>query len=780
MKEISVILLRKSLKSADEKQWEPPKSTHWITLGHFDDMYIYDIDESCDGFFSKIKKDKDKIFKNNDESVYYHPLYLIPDDSNSYVNDYSNNFVAIVRIHFPASIKLTTQFNDIKKAISNELKQSNLSYRLYYATEFSDMVLDVRSKTMNTLIEKILRLREISGINIGKTYTYFGISSKLIYSDAMWSDPDDIIPFFLMRFSGYNTETTKQQIELIKECMKSDGLTPGEEYCTNGIDDVMIIYKDRASASLVNLYKKLLCSDEYKNYRKPESATKVGVYIDIESTNYQDFSPDNELINSKICSELSGLCKHILNSIESEHLDLGWFHAISEVAHSLVRMSKTPIMDEVVYLIAPGVRAFLLNIKDIIEKHEKEELLHSEHLYEFVEKCSYFSEQLMRIEGQLSHNPEIRPVIYDIPVFMLEYIVAFLNKCSKILKYCDSDKKYLHTEVMLVPHPCELASAQEIFPATDKIPGIVCIQIPESDLYNPKKILRYLCHEISHYVGESLRNRKKRKKYYAEAMAALLIERVYGTNNKNLKNYFEQQFRAFLGHEKNLTIREMREIIVYNTTDKICVANSMENLLRDLFLQDDFNPEAIANLDFIDDENIKLSFNYSFVDESYDVDTLFREVFADICMLFILNIEPSKYIESLLQEISEHPDKENNSEICFAIRMYATLTAMNQEIEYTGNVYTSEWQSINSHIQHMKEEIDNKEVGRYPLDIPTGTIWALSKYAKGCYCRIKKVDCSELDDIREMYNTLDIETFKYQNVLMEIEKYREEILQEYK
>lgn len=780
MKEISVILLRKSLKSVDEKQWEPSKSTHWITLGHFDDMYIYDIDESCDGFFSKIKKDKDKIFIYNNESVYYHPLYLIPDDSNSYANDYSNNFVAIVRIHFPASIKLTEQFSEIKKAISSELKQSNLSYRLYYATEFSDMVLDVRSKTMNTLVEKILRLREINGVNIGKTYTYFGISSELIKSDEIWSEPDDIIPFFLMRFSGYNMETIKQQIELIKECMQSDGLASGEEYCTNGIDDVMLIYKNRASASLVNLYKTLLYSDEYKNYRKPESATKVGVYIDIESTNYQDFPPDNELINSKICSELSDLCKLISNSIESEHLDLGWFHAISEVAHSLVRMSKTPIMDEVVYLIAPGVRAFLLNIKDMIEKREKEELLHSEHLYEFVEKCSYFSEQLMRIEGQLSHNPEIRPVIYDIPVFMLEYIVAFLNKCSKILKYCDSDKKHLHTEVMLVPHPCELASAQEIFPATDKIPGVVCIQIPEIDLYNPKKILRYLCHEISHYVGESLRNRKKRKKYYAEAMAALLIERVYGTHNKCLKKYFEQQFRAYLSDKKTPTIREMREIIVDNISEKICVDNSMENLFRDLFLQDDFNPEMIANLNFIDDENIVLSFKGSFEIESNDIDTLFREVFADLCMLFILNIEPSKYIESLLQELSEHPNEENNSKICFAIRIYATLTAMGQEIEYSGNIYESEWQSINEYIQQMKEEIDNRVVGRYSLDISTGTIWALSKYAKGCYYLIKKVKCSELNDIREMYNTLDIETFKYQNILKEIEKYREEILQEYK
>lgn len=782
MKEISAILLKKSLKSVDEKHWEPSNSTHWIALGHFDDMYVYDIDESEEnGFFARIKKDKEKIFAQSDESVYYHPLYLIPDISNLYANDYSNNFIAIVRIHFPASIKLTTQFDHIKKAICRELKQSDLSYRLYYATEFSDMVLDVRSKTLNILIEKVLRLREIKDINIGKTYTYFGISSNLIYSDDDMEESNDIIPFLSMRFSGYNTKTIRQQMKLIKKCMNLSGEHDGEEYCTNGIDDVMLIYKNKKSSSLVNLYKKLLRSDEYRDYRKPESVTKVGVYIDIESTNYQEFSPDSDLISSKICSELSDLCRGISESLKSKQMDLGWFHAISEVAHSLVRMSKTPIMDEVIYLIAPGVRAFLLNIIDMIEKKEKDELLCSEHLYEFVEKCSYFSEQLMRIEGQLSHNPEIRPVIYDIPVFMLEYIVAFLNKCSKILKFSDADKKYLHTEVMLIPHPCEIASAQEIFPATDKITGLVCIQIPESDLYNPKKTLRALCHEISHYVGELLRNREKRKKSYIMAFSALLIDKVYASNNVDLRCLLEEYFTKFIRDKKTPTIREMHEMLFDKAYKKICVNDSMEKIYHELFAQENFDPEAISELEFFSDENIELSFRYSFRDILNDVDILFREVFADVCMLFILDIDTSKYIESLLEEIAAHPNKQNNSEIAFAVRIYSTLTAMEREISYNSTAYESEWRSINDYITKMDNEIQNEVVGTFNLEISTAAVWALKAYAKECFNSIKKIQCiDKLIDIRKMYDTLDKENFEYKNVIKEIEKYREDVLQKYK
>lgn len=780
MESLNVILLKKNLKPINEigkDVWISNKYTHWIALGHFDDIYIYSLNNEKD-FFSRIKEDKNRVFEHNSDYAYYHPLYLVPDNTSTVSNE--NNFIAIVRIHFPQSLRLTTQFKKIRDALVKKMQCHNLSYQIYYATEFSDMVLDVRSNQLNSLLEVVLRFREIEDINIGKMYTYFGINSNYLQSSVESPDENDKIPMFSMRFSGYNMEIAKKQIDFIKRFLEREKDTEPAEYCINGIDDIMLIYRNRSTSDLIKLYRSWLYNDDYKMYRKSESFTRVGVEINVESTNFQSFNPDEELINSPVCSDLPKLCDKIskLISTRSNINYYGWFHTISEVSNSLVRMSKTPIMDEIVFLIAPGVRAFLINVLDLMERKQDDCFSNCSYLYDYVESCSYYIEQLMRIEGQLSHNPEIRPVIYDIPVFMLEYTIAFLNKISKLLQYNDPDNNQRHTVFLLVPRPCERASALEIFPVKNDIPGLVHIRIPENMLYTPTETFRSLCHEISHYVGEKYRNRNKRKEAYSQALAAFLIDSVYQSKDECFLEMFKELFLNSLKNKEEPTIREMHSSILISAKDILFKEDSMHALMKRYFAFADSKSKIPSHINFLNDDEIQFFFYHAFECYVEDIDVLFREVFADICMLHILNLDRDNYIFSLLQEIANHPEPNNISDEMFAIRIYATLTAIKKDIKYDGNAYRSDWNKIEKIINEIKKDIDNNVDGMVELPIPSSAIYALTMYAEECYKTMStSLLRANLIEVNQMYSSLLSDDFQYYNILREIEECRENMLQ---
>lgn len=778
MERLNVVLLKKNLKLINDNlndDWIPKASSRWIALGHFDEIYIYSVNGNKN-FLSRIQEDKLRIFEHSNDKDYYQPLYLVPFCQSVSYGKEVNRFIAIVRVHFPKSLKLTTQFQDISKVISNLLKKNSLPHQIYYATEFSDMVLDVRSNRLDKLLDVVLRLREIEGINIGKQYTYFGINYQFLLSSEE-PEFDDKIPYFSMRFSGYNTEIIQQQLKLIKNNLGKEKSLEPTEYCINGIDDIMLVYRKQATSNLINLYRDLFFNDANRNICKPESTSRVGVEIDLENVNYQIFTPDNDLINSSVCAELPSLCQKINEIISTSNYKsyFGWFHTISEVANSLVRMSKTPIMDEVVYLIAPGVHAFLMNILDLLNKQPDRSFSKYGYLYDYVESYSYFIEQLMRIEGQLSHNPEIRPVIYNIPVFMLEYTIAFLNKISNILQNSDADNK-LNIVFLLVPRPCELISASEIFSAKKNIPGLVVVQIPENTLYAPSELFRALCHETSHYVGETLRNRSKRKIAYSHAVSALLIDSIFGNNSPVFLRFFKNIFIESLKNIEKPTIREMHRVII-NTAKKLLFRkDSMSNLLSkyiDFCHKNSFLPTPV---NYLDDNEIKHVFCSSFEPIVGDIDILFREVFADICMMHVLGLPANDYIGSLLQEIEDHSEKNDASVDAFAIRIFVVLTVMKIKIEYIeGKQYI--WRQIFQKICKIKNGISDECIYDVELGIPLPAILALLQYAELCYETISTSLLKEdVVEVKQMYSALLNDNFKYQTILKEIESCRENMI----
>ena len=763
MNQVDVILLRKNLETncCDAGAWLTCPYTRWITLGHFDEIYIYSLNQEHD-FFSGIYNDKANIAAHSNASSYYHPLYLIPDKKRTMEDHNSRWFIAIVRIHLSLSQEQTNQFQLLSTAFAQYFNSHDMSYQIYYATEFSDMVLDIRSTKLCDLLDVVLKMRKYA--EIGKMYTYFGINSEMLSNSTAIPDDSDAIPLFSMRFSGSDLPIVVQQIKKIREKLRQE-----PEYSVNGVDDVLVLYKNLPSASVVNLYRDWLFSAESENIWQSVSTTRVGIQINIE----HDFAVSERSDLMPLCKKLLPLRDDIAQRIKHANsiLDYSWFHAVSEIANSIVRMSKSPVMDEVVYLLAPELEAFLENILFQLDNNCITSSDLPVYNY-FVESCIYLLEQLMRIEGQLSQQPEIRPVIYDIPVFMLEYTVAFLNKVSDLLQMTDSHPNKHHV-FLVIPRPCEQISAIELFHATPKLTGLVQLQIPEKALYKPTEILRALCHEISHYVGEKYRNRILRKTYYSRASAAILTEAIFKSKQHDLIRFFELTFLNALDSVREPTIEEMRTLET-SVVESLFVSDDALTAFLKAYLE--YSTE-LARISLPKRDTIDRGLQ-RFYGRCDDLDILFREIYADICMLYILDISSDDYIESLLQELALNANPLSTCDELFAIRIYVSLVATNKMNAYQRNKHRDLWVKIRTLIYNFDEEIREGIDGKYKLPLPISSIYALLQYAQTCYNTIStSVRPMHTIEVREMFSCLTREDFQYKTILDRIEECRSKMIQ---
>ena len=738
MENQQVILLRKNLKDNTTVFSAPSKCSHWKALGHFDEIYIYDLPQVSEGapILRPIQAEKHRLEKYSNDETYCYPLFLFPRDPDMPPEFDSYRFLAVVRVHFTSTISSRTNY----QKLCGILGGFEVAHRCHYATEFSDMVADIRANNLNQLIEAVFTFCQDEAI--GKTYTYFGINTEFLASETDCTDPEDEIPLFNIRFEQMN-EATAETIQTVR-----DTITDLQSYFVAGVDDLLLHRENVPTQQLVTLFRKWFSKCSY-----PASSSTIRIGASLEA-------------QSKVRSdELDTLCTDMMTArkklavLYAKESPL-WFPAVSKIAFSLARMCSTPVTDEVIYLLVPAITAFLNYMA------QPDRTIPEEMCYRFVESCTYFMEQLMRIEGQLSQKAETRPVIYDIPVFMLEYTVAFIGEVSQLLTRGDrlhSEPQRKPTVFLLIPRPCERVCATEIISADTRNEGLVQLEVPENNLYDPQTFLRVVCHELSHYVGETDRRRRERKKYYCTAAAVLLASIIWdGQINPvptelivKISKDFEQELSVsnvdYLSEMSDRLIDcALRNLPFYFLT---AVKNRAADSHALRGCASEFRCHLMQNLE-----------------------TLFRECYADICMLHILNVDAESYVNILLQELPEDASqKEKENRELFAMRIYAVLTACGKSFRYDRERYCA----VGPEVERSWARIFNalqEDVISSPLVLPYSCIDALTEYAKCCYESLcGNIRYDDTEGVRAMFAAVTDGT-SYSEILKEIDKSRSHLI----
>ena len=743
------------------------KSDHWwMTLGHFDEMQC---SEPLDLSLSAIKSHNDDTYHMDSAKKHHHVIYLIDsehsdeypkNDSHEDFFEDTSRFVAVTRIHFTEAINLNSQYNTLYEHFKNlweseqvEGEIPKIHWKIYYTTELSDMVLVSKSDSFYELSKWALSVTIHKAI--GKAFTYFCFPGKLV------SDPtsnfeqyvNDHVDFIVLRFvvrAGKNTDVCVELNNVLNvlgiPAPDTDSASSEKEvqpalFRVTGNEDALICLRNVSVSNLLKLYQSWYNSPKAFDVFREISA-RVGINYCInskiesttngetESGNDDNKAENNSLKNAseKIAQKARNCIKKLANSGEQE-----WFRPLVELTIALVHMSNSAILDEPVFLILPGLNAFWENVNHNRNTPEDTKLY-----LRFAELCVHTMEHIMRAEGPLSQRVEVRPLAYDIPVFLLEYISSFLIVLSKEMIVQEQNAERIR--FILMPGAVEGVSTIELFRSNQECPGLLQITVPFSLLYSPQQLIPQLCHEIAHYIGEKLRLRELRYDLFLSCAASELIvsifEKVSGKRT-NLFLFLKDHFLKYYVKEgsKMRFNAEPYSIPLLKICDLIDLTVGLLKQPKGYaeLIRKYIDRRELSGTQFICmPEEAQVNRIESFEERLFDLAILFRETYADACMVYFLGLSADEYIDLLLK-------RENLSDYATIIRLYVVLYSIDTDL---GKVEAKllDWINKRQNSNNEKQCIEKlvKETGKLILDNTTSEYY-LSKYIVECQKQLRTI-----------------------------------------
>lgn len=770
----------------------------WISWGHFDAIYSYAL-ETADTL-QRIEKESLQISKYNNSVSYFHPLFLLTSDDESDKKFWDMNamYLSVSRIHFVSK----TRVSEFRACLEHHLDSAY--YLAYKTVELSDLVLVSQSNNIADLLKFTLSLRKYTCV--GKVYTYCGLNINIIYHPETYPVLDQDIPFLSMRFSIADFSRASKILKNVQQIISGEkySLEKGgdNKFYITGLNDVVMSWQSIPLCNLIKLYGNWFSSHSDTDTEIPgdtfsEVSTRIGV-AESEIENALGFDGREDKYSYKkdrclvdVCEWLNSLANRIQRMYNHKFSDkdgtmnVRLVRSLSELTSALSRLSHTTVMDQFAFLIFPAVSSFLRNLFLLVKTGTG---ISNPNRYEnycqFIEKWNRFMENIMRTEGQLTHYSELRPMLYDVPVAMLEYTLAFLECCSRALQVADKEKREI--QFLITPEQCRRIVARELFPAKKDHPGLVTVSIPLSMLYNPSEVLGELSHEVSHFVGELSRHRHERVDMYASSVAGFIAKYLFDSLHPTLISAIESQLKNRF-HEQSVEHIAAMEKVVTTWCDELVDEKKQDGMTKGEIRFATLVHKVLSNSK---NENKTLRVNYQEVKLRYreyasilkSVGWLYKEIYADICMRCLLDIRGENYFLYIGVELSR-PGKNGNElpSAVFAIRYYICQSVIEGsshvcDVKGSHNTgVTAEFAKELYKVEQICTQPD-KEIKSF---FPSEVIIPIKDYAKQCCETLRKtLDNNDIaKEIPSMYSSMEFYPENYTKTEHLISQYREDILE---
>ena len=237
--------------------------------------------------------------------------------------------------------------------------------------------------------------------------------------------------------------------------------------------------------------------------------------------------------------KLSGMEKGLNNALELEYIK-----AIAHIENSMQKFKDSAFPSYVYTAIFQPMKLF---IKQLVAYRNKEieniEKCTDNGIFDFLNSVSLVIQSTSRMNRDFLQTPDFNVVINDVPIKLFAFYAAWTYTVTQILNTNNSDinespKEY---SVLVCPGLEKIVEIDMIFPKFPPKDRLLLVKAPERVLYNPGLLSSVLVHEISHYVGDLLRNREKRYKNILEIYSQIIIIKF--------EEYFNNQFSQYISDE---------------------------------------------------------------------------------------------------------------------------------------------------------------------------------------------------------------------------------------
>lgn len=803
-------------KGRYEKSGE--QSIQYRTFGEFDYIQISDVPtciEQTDVDYFKLWQKTEEISRELSIEESCHNLYAFctPNSQTEQFWDDARPYI------FVSLLQLKTELKDNIKAKTQELEdylnkgseqKQKFNYVVYYSLDSCDFVIFIKTMRYETGAEQVQKFTLFSDNereNNSYSYSICGIDfQKLLLQKQEEIIEKVMICFVVKKVSVY--QKWYHRFSTIFPQIKKDEIEENTHYNYNrlGNEDVCInIMSCNINKLVIQMCKDGCLWSGDEDFR--EGVMKLRIHFDThpyidqlsvpietaeKNLNRVQSCSYIEKYNSKVCDMAKRQLYPFVKKALEEVLRSCSYLEEEDFARDVRKCTKTSI--EMLFV---KMNEFWKGDTDEAVKRamQKKQSVYNKSVVMVVQGIMSIVNGSLHTDRMFFQSPGFNAVLYDIPVKMLAFYNDFVQRLVDIL----NDKAEKRFCYLLCPDLYLSIKIEKLFDIKDECPKqrFLLGKIPVKAIFETKRLLQELVHEVAHCVGDGIRLRSQRWRYtvamFAETIATSMLSasndddgsmhtlrNMYDKIGDQCKDELHEGLKKGVSRylsEKFIPVEERTEFDYYQIKTepffeahiKVLLSEHLGQLLEIMenVIKKSYKRSSRPILEYVDDmseftdvvcNNAKRVFeNLDSINSA--LHRLTNESFADLVMCESLGIDMDEYVELFYNTYREEMDDPtaaflNYSRNVTAERIVSVVRCYDKKIgELSYNTEDNNYCVYRRKLMVYSQECAEAEGDNPWIMLPPAVIRNNIKYLNECRQVIERKH-AELGESQKIYESV--------------------------
>ncbi len=187
----------------------------------------------------------------------------------------------------------------------------------------------------------------------------------------------------------------------------------------------------------------------------------------------------------------------------------GDFKELYIILNTLPKFSGKVFSDYLYFSVLRPLRA-LIEFQPDRNAGQKCQGSHDDAYYEFIKGFNMYIQNSVKSDRHTMQMMDFNSKIYDIPVKLNAFYIAFIYNVCNMLNIPEEKEDKHRYDFLVVPGATNIVTVLELYSKQDNKKRLLRVEIPEDRFFDISNMMRVFSHEVAHYVGSGLRNRKNR------------------------------------------------------------------------------------------------------------------------------------------------------------------------------------------------------------------------------------------------------------------------------
>lgn len=823
---IFITLYKGRYEKSDESEIQ------YRTFGEFDYIKILDApisQKNAPVDYFKLWEGTEEIAKNLKVGESCHNLYAIGVHTN-YKEKFWNDkqpylFMSLLQFKTSVTNQIKASAESLDSYLSTRSENhKKFNYALYYSLDSCDFVLFIKSNKYETGTRQIQELPLF--LDRKKSYNSYCYSiCGIDFEELVAHGHDEIFKKIMICFvvkdvvsyqNWYQTflkvfpEIEKEEIK--EQCHINYNRLGNENVCIN-------IFNCN-----IKTFIEQLRADGCMYMQNPDfqmGTMKLRIHFDtqayIDGLNLPEPEDDGyQETEENECLYMTQYQNHV-NEEAKQQLYPFVSKALEEVLRACSYLKKENFAGDVQNCIQDAINMLFVKMNEFWEQGREKglydnQIVYNDSVVKVVQGIMSIVNGSLHTDRMFFQSPGFNAVLYDIPVKLLAFYNSFVRQLVNQLNDNKANKQFCY---LLCPDLYLSITIQKLFDNKNEYPKrrFLIGKIPVKAIFEPKRLMQELAHEVAHCVGDGIRLRDRRWLYtvamVAETIAMSMLspsddnngsEEILrytydkiGNENKEemhknltlcIEKYFQKEFKTNLQKDEfdYYQVKTVRFFEMYMKKllieDKEILLESVDESLKQFYK----NTSRSIN-EYIRDTSYMMKVlrnNIDIVTANSNsviqaIHTLTNESFADLIMCEVLGIDMDEYVDLFYNMHKEEIDDPtayflNYSTHATAERIVSVVRCYDKKIgELNSDISDQNYYEYKRKLMVYSEECEENGCKKMQKILPPAVIRNNIKYLKECRSKIKE-QCKELRVLQNKYKAIVGENiFESVGILLNIE-----------